>query len=173
VVAGRDADLGFGIRQASLRGLRAETLLNDALVLLAAPGHAFTRRRGLTLEDLGQQRFFIHSRRTPMIGLIERLFADHGVPFNVAGELANFETIKQFVAAGGDVAIVPSSVARADVQAGRLVAIRVRQLRIDRPVEVVYPETAALLPAPARLLDLLRGWKWDEGLLRTPRAPGA
>jgi DNA-binding transcriptional LysR family regulator len=114
------------------------------------------------MADLCHERFFIHSRRTPMLALVDRLFADHRVPFNVAAELANFETIKQFVATGGGVAIVPSSVARPDLEAGRLVAIPVAQLRIDRPIEVVYSATAALLPAPAKLLELLRGWRWNR-----------
>jgi len=162
LVAERDADLGFGIRQTNLRGLNAEMLLNDPLVLVVAPGHDLTRQRDVTMADLCHERFFIHSRRTPMLALVDRLFADHRVPFNVAAELANFETIKQFVATGGGVAIVPSSVARPDLEAGRLVAIPVTHLRIDRPIEVVYSATAALLPAPAKLLELLRGWRWNR-----------
>ncbi len=135
---------------------------NDALVLVAAPGYALTRRQGVTIADLGRERFFVHSRRTPMLELVERLFADRRVPFNVTAELANFETIKQFVATGEGVAIVPSSAARLDLATGRLVAIPVEHFRIDRPIEVVHAENAALLPAPAALLDLLRGWTWDR-----------
>jgi DNA-binding transcriptional LysR family regulator len=162
VVAERDADLGFGIRQTNLRGLHALRLLNDPLVLVVAPGHDLARRRGVTIADLGDERFFIHSRRTPMLALVDRLFADHRIPFTVAAELADFETIKRFVAAGRGVAIVPSSVARPDLEAGLLIAVPVAQLRIDRPIEVVYSKTAALLPAPAKFLELLCGWEWNR-----------
>jgi DNA-binding transcriptional LysR family regulator len=161
LVAERDADLGFGIRQANLHGLHAEMVHNDSLVLVAAPGHALARRHGVTLAELAGERFFIHSRHTPMLDLVERLFADHGVPFTVAAELAHFETIKQFVETGGGLAIVPSSVARADLADNRLVAVPVEQLQIDRPIEVVHAEHGALLPAAAHLLELLRGWEWD------------
>jgi DNA-binding transcriptional LysR family regulator len=161
LVAERDADLGFGISQTNLRGLHAQRLLDDPLVLVVAPGHDLTRQRRVTMADLGHQRFFIHSRRTPMLALVDRLFADHHVPFTVAAELADFETIKQFVSAGRGAAIVPSSVARPDLEANRLTAIPVAHLQIDRPIEVVYSK-AALLPAPARFLELLCGWTWNR-----------
>ena len=162
MVAERDADLGFGIRQTNLRGLQAQALLNDPLVLVAATRHNLIRQRDVTMADLGHERFFVHSRRSPMLALVERLFADHRIPFNVAAELADFETIKQFVAAGRGLAIVPSSVARPDVEAGHLVTIAVAHLRIDRPIEVVHSKAAGLLPAPARFLELLCGWTWNR-----------
>jgi DNA-binding transcriptional LysR family regulator len=161
LVAERDADLGFGIRQENLTGLHAQALLNDPLVLVAATGHTLTRLRDVTMADLGHERFFVHSRHTPMLALVERLFADHRTSLNVAAELADFETIKQFVAAGRGLAIVPSSVARPDLEAGRLVTVPVGQLRIDRPIDVVHSKAAALLPAPAAFLALLCGWAWS------------
>jgi DNA-binding transcriptional LysR family regulator len=162
MVAERDADLGFGIRQSNLRGLHAQVLLNDPLVLVAAPGHNLTRQRGVTMADLGHERFFIHSRRTPMLTLVHHQFAVHQIPFTVAAELADFETIKQFVAAEQGLAIIPSSVARPDLDAGHLVTIPVAHFRIDRPIEVVYSKAAALLPAPATFLELLSGWTWNH-----------
>jgi DNA-binding transcriptional LysR family regulator len=175
LVAERDVDLGFGIRQTNRRGLCAETVHDDSLVLVAAPRHRLSRQRGVTMTDLGRERFFIHSRRTPMIQLVERVFADQGVPFTVGAELANFETIKQFVGTGRGVAIVPSSVARPDFEAGRLVAIHVEVLEIARPIDVVHSKTAPLLPAPASLLEFLRGWQWERRRrrvrMRRPAAP--
>jgi DNA-binding transcriptional LysR family regulator len=161
MVAIRDADLGFGIRQTNLHGLRSELLHNDGPVLVAAPDHRLARLGAVRMCDLREEHFFIHSRRTPMLALVERLFDEHDVPFHVAAELANFETIKQFARTGSGVAIVPGSAARPDLDAGRLVQIRVEHLDIPRPIEVVYAEASPLLPAAARLLDLLRAWQWE------------
>jgi len=161
MVAVRDADLGFGIRQTNLHGLRSELLHDDQAVLVATPGHPLVRMREVGMTDLRDEHFFIHSRRTPMLGLVERLFAEHAVPFHVAAELANFETIKQFVRTGSGLAIVPVSAARPDLDAGHLVQVRVEHLEIPRPIEVVFAEASPLPPAPARLLDLLRAWAWE------------
>jgi DNA-binding transcriptional LysR family regulator len=162
LVAEREVDLGFGLRQTNLHGLSSEAVHEDGLLLVAAPGHRISRRRIVGIAELCDERFFVHSRYTTMRATVERLFADRRVPFNIAAELWNFETIKQFVRTGGGIAIVPASVARPDVEAGRLVAIRVDDLDVTRTIEVVYREKGRLLPAPAALLEFLRRWHWDR-----------
>jgi len=164
LVAEREVDIGFGIRQANLHGLCSEAVHSDPLVLIAALCHPLSARRCVSLSDLRHERFFVHSRFTTMRARVESLFNDHRVPFNVASELWNFETIKQFVQTGGGIAIVPASVARRDLETGRLTRVPVDDLDLVRTIEVVYREKDSLLPAPAELLALLRQWQWD----RTP-----
>lgn len=160
LVSEREVDLGFGIRQANLHGLCSDVVHTDPLVLVAAPDHRLSRHPTLHIIELGNERFFAHSRHTPMTITVRRLFTEHRVPFHVAAELWNFETIKQFVRTGSGLAIVPASVVQSDVKIGRLVAIRIDELDIGRSIEVTYREKGALLPAAAALLELLRGWNW-------------
>jgi DNA-binding transcriptional LysR family regulator len=101
----------------------------------------------------------------------ERLFADHGIAFDVAAELWNFETIKQFVRTGGGIAIVPASVAHPDLETGSLQTVPVEGLDITRSIEVVYCEKGALLPAPAELLGLLHRWRWNGDSQISPAFP--
>ena len=163
LVAEHEVDIGFGIRQTSRHGLCGEVVHADPLILVAAPGHRLGRSRTIGIVELGGERFFMHSRHTVMIDTVERLFAKHQVPMNVAAQLWNFETIKHFVRAGGGVAIVPASVAQSDLEIGRLVTVRVEELDISRSIEVVYRDNESLLPAPTALLDLLRQWPWHQG----------
>jgi DNA-binding transcriptional LysR family regulator len=135
---------------------------NDPLVLVASVGHHLGARPGVTLADLGDERFFIHSRHTTTVLTVQRLFAEHFVRFQLAAELWNFETIKQFVRTGGGMAILPTSVVRGDVQLGRLITISVKELNFARPIEITYRDNAPLLPAPSALLEILRTWPWDH-----------
>lgn len=162
LVSEREVDLGFGIRQTSLHGLRCEVVHGDPLVLVAAPGHRLERRQSVSVADLGDERFFIHSRHTTTVLTVQRLFAEQLVPFQLAAELWNFETIKQFVRTGGGMAILPASVVVADLQLGRLVTIPVKELQVPRPIEITYRDNTSLLPAVAALLELLRQWPWDH-----------
>lgn len=162
VVSEREVDLGFGIRQTSLHGLCCEVVHSDPLVLVAAPGHHLGRRRAVTLVDLGDEQFFMHSRHTTMVLTVQRLFAEHLVPFKVAAELWNFQTIKQFVRTGGGIAILPASVVQADLQVGRLITIPIEELNVARTIEITYRDKEPLPPAPAALLELLRQWPWDR-----------
>lgn len=169
LVSEREVDLGFGIRQTSLHGLRCEVVHSDPLVLVAAPGHRLERRQSVTVADLGEERFFIHSRHTTTVLTVQRLFAEQLVPFQLAAELWNFETIKQFVRTGGGMAILPASVVQADLHLGRLVTIPVKELQVPRPIEITYRDNASLLPAVSALLELLRQWPWNRA---TPLAAG-
>ena len=162
MVSEREVDLGFGIRQTSLHGLCCEVVHSDPLVLVAAPGHHLGRRRAVTLADLGDEQFFMHSRHTTMVLTVQRLFAEHLVPFKVAGELWNFQTIKQFVRTGGGIAILPASVVQADLQVGRLIRIPIEELNVARTIEITYRRKEPLSPAPAALLEVLRQWPWDR-----------
>jgi DNA-binding transcriptional LysR family regulator len=173
LVIEREVDLGFGIRQASLHGLRSEIVCADPMMLVATPDHRLSGRRSLDIAELGEERFFMHSRHTPMTVTVRRLFTEHHVSLNVAAELWNFETIKQFVRMGNGLAILPASVAQADLDVGRLVTIPVDQLAVARSIEVIHRENESLLPAPAALLELLRGWDWQHHARHATPSPGA
>jgi DNA-binding transcriptional LysR family regulator len=164
LVAKREVDLGFGIRQANLGGLglRSEVVHTDPLALVVAPGHRFSRCATVQIADLRDEKFFVHHLHTATIDRIEQLFEGEGVRLNIAGELWSFETIKAFVRAGFGVAIIPLSVANPDLATGRLARVPVLNLDIARAIEVVYRAEDQLLPAPADLLRILRQWRWDQ-----------
>lgn len=161
MVSDRRVDFGFGIRQASLKGLRSEVLLIDPLVLIAAPDSTLVSNQDLHVNHLGNEHFFVHHLQTQTTNDIQHLFDEHQTRFNVIAELWNFETVKQFVAAGSGVAIVPQSVVVGDLASGRLVRIAVAGLQLQRSLEVVYRDHGRLLPAAAELLNLLRSWPWN------------
>jgi DNA-binding transcriptional LysR family regulator len=169
LVAGREADLGCGIKQSNLRGLRAEVIHSDPLVLVVAPGHRLAQCDVVRIEELGGEQFFLHHSNTQTADTIQHLFAEHRTPFEVAAELWNFETVKHFVRAGDGVAIIPMSVAKADIDSRRLVAVGVRELEITRSIEIVYRDEQRLLPAPLQLLEILRKYEWDRDVPR-PRS---
>ncbi len=160
-VSERRVDFGFGIRQSKRKGLCSEALFTDALVLIVALDSPLRKIKPLRVSDLGDQRFFVHHLHTKTTNQIQDLFDRYQTSFDVVGELWNFETIKQFVAAGSGVAIVPLSVARADLESGRLATATVTGLSIQRPIEVVYRDGGRLLPAAAELLALLKQWRWS------------
>jgi DNA-binding transcriptional LysR family regulator len=170
LVAEREVDLGFGISQVSRHGLCSEILHVDPLVLVVAPGHPLSQRHTVSIAELADERFFMHSRNTTMIETVQQLFASHCVPLNVAARLWKFETIKHFVRTGGGVAIMPVSVVKSDVEGRSLVGITVKEIHITRSIEVFYREKEAMLPAPSALLNLLRQWLWHHDRPRLPKA---
>jgi DNA-binding transcriptional LysR family regulator len=162
LLAEREVDLGFGITQTSLHGLCSEVLHVDPLVLVVAPGHFLSERQTVSIAELANERFLMHSRNTTMIDTVQQLFSSHNVPLNVVARLWKFETIKDFVRAGRGVAIMPASVLCADLESRSLVGITVKELHVTRSIEVFYREKEPMLPAPLSLLNLLRQWPWHR-----------
>jgi DNA-binding transcriptional LysR family regulator len=173
LVFGREVDLGFGIRQASLHGLSSDVVHADPLVLVVGRDHRLGRHRTVEIAALAEERFFMHSRHSPMTVTVRQLFADHHVPLNIAADLWNFEIIKAFVRMGSGVAIVPASVVQLDLESGSLVAVRVNELAYSRSIEVIHRQDEALLPAPAALLELLRLWDWRHECRYGPAQPAS
>lgn len=163
LVADRSVDLGFGISQANLRGLRAEVVYADPLVLVVAPEHRFALSGAVAIADLGGEKFFAHHLHTTTTDAIQGLLEHQGVEFNVVAELWNFETVKQFVMAGSGIAIVPRSAAIPELATGALAVVAVDGLELTRHIEIVWRDKGPLLPAPAQLAILLRGWPWEAG----------
>jgi len=171
-VAERRVDFGFGIRQSTRKGLCSEGLFTDPLVLIGAADSPLLRKSSLHVTDLATQRFYVHHLHTVTTNQIQDAFDRSRTPFDVVGELWNFETVKQFVAAGSGVAIVPLSVVRADLDAGRLATAPVEGLAIQRSIDLVYREGGRLMPSVSELLALLRKWRWADGrALGTTSAP--
>ncbi|MGD9902111.1 MAG: LysR family transcriptional regulator [Vicinamibacterales bacterium] len=163
VISERRADLGFGLRQRDRKGLSSETLFTEPLVLIVALDSPLRKKAQLHVRDLSAQRFFIHNLQSATLSQVRDVFDQHDTPFHVFGELWNWETIKQFVAAGSGVAIVPFSVVQSDLDAARLASVPVAGFDIRRPIDVVFRESPRLVPAAAHLRDLLKEWKWAAG----------
>lgn len=164
LVATREVDLGFGIRQLSLDRLESEVILSDPLVVVAAPDHRLAALHTVRIDDVSAEPFFAHHLQTATSAAIRELFEQHHATLNVVAELWNFETVKQFVRAGCGIAILPLSVARSDLEAGRLRVVPVPELRITRSIEAVHRQGEQLLPAAARLLEILRRYDWVSPL---------
>lgn len=170
-VAERRVDFGVGVRQHSRKGLCADVLFIDPLVLIVAPDSPLLQKGPLHVADLGTQRFFVHHLHTRTTNQIQHVFDQSLTTFNVVGELWNFETIKQFVAAGSGVAIMPLSVVHHDLDSGRVATAPVTGLAIERAMEVVYRDQGRLQPAAAELLQVLRTWPWTNRRAGVAAAP--
>jgi DNA-binding transcriptional LysR family regulator len=152
---GGGADLGIVALPSRRSGLEVVPLTHDELVVVAPPGHALARRRGLSLADLHGQPFIAFDRDIPTRKLIDRLLRRHGAAVRHAMELDNIETIKRSVEAGLGISILPAPALRNEIRARTLVARRVREGRLERAIGAIHPRRRELSPAARAFLSLL------------------
>ncbi|MCC7488706.1 MAG: LysR family transcriptional regulator [Gammaproteobacteria bacterium] len=108
----------------SRRDFRVELLAQEALAIVASPGHALARRRRLRVADLAAGRWVLPPRDTPARELLEREFrlANLDMPAGPVETPAIFTTANLVV--GGDhLALLPLSVARQFADNGMMVIL--------------------------------------------------
>ena len=131
--------------------------LRDSLVLVVWPGHRLAKRREVGIMDLGEETFVAHIVESPYRQRVVQMFAKHHVPLRMDIELPTIESIKRFVEMKRGLAIVPRMCVEREVGRGDLHEVRLKQMRIQRHLYLVYRQDRQLSAAAQRLVDMLRG----------------
>lgn len=149
-------------------GLEAAPFARHPHVMIAAPTHPLASRRRVPLARVAAETFIMREPGSGTRGLLERLFAQHGLTINVSMEMASNETIKQAVQAELGVSFLSLDTVGLELAAGRLAVLDVVGLPIVRDWHVVHLAQKRLSPVAAalktyliaeggRLLDVQRG----------------
>lgn len=135
-------------------GMRRFELLDDPLHLALPAEHPLARRKRLRLEDLREEAWVQTSVASPCARHVVRSCHTAGFEPRVSFESDDYLTVQGLVAAGVGVALIPQlalSTVRPDIQ--------IRSLDPHSPVRKVFaatPRAAAVTPAVATMLDVLR-----------------
>ncbi len=87
---------------------------------------------------------------------VDQFLREHGVGVQVALEFDNVENIKQAVAIGAGVALLPAPTLRREVQARTLAALPLHGARLTRPLGIIHRKRPALELAARRLVEILQ-----------------
>jgi DNA-binding transcriptional LysR family regulator len=148
-------------------GMKRFELLDDPLQLALPHDHPLADRKRLSLEDLREESWVQTSSSSPCARHVVRSCHAAGFEPQISFESDDYQTVQGLVAAGVGVALIPElalSTVRPD--------ILVRTLHPQSPVRKVFaatPRAAAVTPAVATMLDVLR----DASRHRHPVAAAA
>lgn len=124
-------------------------------VIIASRDHPLATRRKLSLGEIAHERFLLREPGSGTRSLVQRLFDDADLSFNVGMEIGSNETIKQAVMAGLGIALISAHTTAAEVGDHRLAVLDVMGLPIVRQWFVVKHHEKRLLPAAQKLWDYL------------------
>jgi DNA-binding transcriptional LysR family regulator len=124
----------------------------DELVLIVCPTHAWAKRRDVTPESLADEPLLVREEGSATRSVTER--ALQRVKFRVAMELDHTEAIKQGVMAGLGVAFVSLYAVQGEIAAGRLRALRLRGVRIQRHFHVIHHEARRVTASARAFMEL-------------------
>jgi len=131
-------------------------VLSERLVPVAPPGHPlFALRRG-RLQALADWPFISFHRGSVTRRLVEEALREHGVTLNVSMEIDSQEAIRNLVASGLGLSILPLPTVRDEIELGRLAEVSVRGLRVERRIGLML-RRGRYLPSPARAFLQITG----------------
>jgi hypothetical protein len=104
--------------------LETIALKPEKMLLICAPGHAFTKSKGLKFSHLEGQKFIGFEPDIPTRKAIDLELKEHGITIKHVMEFDNIETVKRAVEIGAGVSIVPAGTVAQEVSKNTLVAMR-------------------------------------------------
>jgi LysR family transcriptional regulator, transcriptional activator of the cysJI operon len=149
------ADLGLISYPAAADDLVALPWREEEMVVAVGPRHALARRKQILPFDLNGKDFVAFDEDLPIRRAIDGYLGEQMVEVNVVLHFDNIAHIKEAVAHGSGLSIVPRPIVDADVVAGRLVALPLGPPRLIRPLGILYRRRKRLSKAAQGFLRLL------------------
>jgi DNA-binding transcriptional LysR family regulator len=160
VLAG-EAELGLVSYPVANRDLVIIPWRREEMVLAAAPGHLLAKRalslKGpLPLQKLQGASFVGFDEDLPIRRHVDRFFKEKEIEVDQEVFFDNIEMVKEAVAEGVGVGILPFRAMRDDIQRKRLTAIRLAGASLYRPLGIIYRKKKPLSMAAQKFLEMLR-----------------
>lgn len=143
-----EADIALMGRPPRDLPVRASVFGEHPLVIIAAPDHPLTSRRGIPREEISREHFLVREPGSGTRISLERFLGEIPGRLDDPGtEMDSNETIKQAVMAGLGVAFISGHTVAWEVEAGRLAMLDVAGLPIRRQWFSVIRTDRALTPS--------------------------
>jgi len=152
----RDVEIGIVSFHPPDPALQTVPVAKDELALIVAPGHPLAGKKIVSVRELGVESFIAHNVRSPYRERVVQTFEKQRTPLNISMELPTLEAIKRFVEQGMGVALVPRLAAQAEIERGQVIALTVREMRLERKLYLIYRKGAKLSHAARAFLNVAR-----------------
>jgi DNA-binding transcriptional LysR family regulator len=150
------ADLGLLSYPESTKEVTVLPWREEEMVVAASPYHPLAEKSEVHPEDLQGLDFVGFDEDLPIRRDIDRFLREHHVEVNLTLHFDNLQMIKEAVAHGEGVSIMPARIMEEEVAQGRLLPIPISSLRLYRPVGIVHRRKKRFHRAGQAFLDLLR-----------------
>jgi DNA-binding transcriptional LysR family regulator len=155
-ITAREVELGVISFKPNDESLRSTSVMTDELVLVVSPKHPFADRRGISIKELDTETFVAHNAPSPYRQKVIESFDKHKTKLSIAVELPSLEAIKRLVERGVGVALVPRLTAAYEIRSGRLKALSVKEMKLERRLNIIYRSNSELSHAAKAFLAVAK-----------------
>jgi DNA-binding transcriptional LysR family regulator len=151
-----EADLGLMSYVESSRDVVALPWREEEMVVAVAPNHRFAKRKSIPASALDRELFVGFDEDLPINNQIERYLRDHKVNVEMALHFDNLQMVKEAVAHGAGISIVPKRAMRDELLQRRMIALRLDPAELYRPVRIIHRRRKVFNQVSKEFLTLLR-----------------
>ncbi len=150
------ADLGLVSYPEATKELAVIAWREEEMSVAAAVSHPLAQKTVLLPADLNGQDFIGFDEDLSIRRELDRFFREQGIEMRMAMQFDNIQMIKEAVALGSGISILPARTMLAEVEQGRLVAIPLHAPELVRPVGIVHRKRKRFNRAAQSFLELLQ-----------------
>ncbi|HTM47623.1 MAG TPA: LysR family transcriptional regulator [Bryobacteraceae bacterium] len=150
------ADLGLVSYPEATRDLSVVLWREEEMVVAVVASHPLTSKAILLPSDLEGQDFIGFDEDLSIRRELDRFFREQGVGIRMAMQFDNIQMIKEAVALGSGISILPARTMLAEIEQGRLAAVPLHAPGLVRPLGIVYRKKKKFNRATQVFLELLQ-----------------
>jgi DNA-binding transcriptional LysR family regulator len=154
-VVADQADLGLVSYPVGTKDLAVIPWREEEMTVAAPPPHPLAAKAVLLPADLDGQDFVGFDEELMIRRELDHFFREHGIEIHMAMQFDNIQMIKEAVALGSGISILPARTMQAEIAQGRLLSIPLHAPELVRPVGVVHRKRKRFSHAVQSFLELL------------------
>lgn len=150
------ADLGLVSYPIAKRELAFIPWRKEQMSVAVPPSHHLAGKPLLQPADLEGQDFIGYDEDLLIRRELDRFFREHGVTVRLVMQFDNIQMIKEAVALGSGISILPARTMQTEIEQGRLVSVPLHAPGLVRPVGIVHRKRKQFNLAAQAFFKLLR-----------------
>jgi DNA-binding transcriptional LysR family regulator len=162
-IIAREVELGIISFKPNDSSVVSNSISTDELTLIVSPKHFLANKTSVSIKELGEEIFIAHNAPSPYRQKVIESFEKHRTKLNISIELPSLEAIKRLVENGVGVALVPKLTARREIANNQLKALSVREIKLERKLNIIYRRNSVLSHAAKVFLKLAKEMSRSSG----------
>jgi DNA-binding transcriptional LysR family regulator len=149
-------DLGLLSYPTPNKEIRVVDWRKERMILVVYPGHRLAGMPEVEPAELNGERLVSFDEDLAIRRALDRYLRSCGVTMQPALQFDNTQMIKEAVAIGSGISILPEPTVAQDVAQGRLIAVPLAGHALERPLGIIHRRGRKLSPTAEQFLEFLR-----------------
>ena len=156
LVKNDQADVGLVSYPRQTRQFHVIPWREERMVVVCAPVHRFAEQGSVALADLSGESIVGFNDHLQIRRETDKVLSTRGIHVDVAMEFDNIETLKRAIEVNAGIGVLPEPTIVREIELGTLVAVRMEDIELVRPVGIIHRHGSTLGPVARRFIEMLR-----------------